>query len=96
VCVGVSGGSLLPLPRWTEGVEESTISRMCIRARGRRRLWRCVHDLMIVKWTTTLTTSSEWLHRLCASSLTLHRQCLCANVIPATVLRGLVSVASIS
>jgi hypothetical protein len=45
----VSGGSLLPLPRWTEGVEETTTSRTCDRVWGRRRLWRRVHDLEIVK-----------------------------------------------
>jgi hypothetical protein len=61
-----------------------------------RRLWRRVHDLVIVKWTTTSTTSSERLHRLRASSSTLHRQRLCGNVIPATGLWGLVSVATIS
>jgi hypothetical protein len=88
VCGGVFGGSLLPLPRWTEGVEESTSSCTCDRARGRCQLWRRVHDLVIVKWTTT---SSERLRRLRASSLTLHRQRLCGNVIPASDLRGLVN-----
>jgi hypothetical protein len=54
-------------------------------------LWRCVHDLVIVKWTTTSTTSSERLRRLRASSSTLHRQRLYGNVIPATGLWGLVN-----
>jgi hypothetical protein len=96
VCVGVSGRSLLLLPRWTEDVEESTMSCTCDRARGRCRLWRRVHDLVIVKWTTMLTTSSEWLSRLYVSSSTLHRQHLCGNVIPASGHRGLVSIATIS
>jgi hypothetical protein len=52
----VSGGSPLPLPRWTVGVEETTTSRTCDRVRRRRWLWRLVHDLEIVKWTTTSTT----------------------------------------
>jgi hypothetical protein len=60
---------------------------MCDRVRRHRRLWRLVHDLEIVKWTTT---SSERLRRLRASSSSLHRQCLCKNVIPASGLRGLV------
>jgi hypothetical protein len=85
-----------PLPRCTEGVEESTTSRTCDRVRGRRWLWRRVHDLVIVKWTTTSTTSSEGLRRLRASSSTLHRQRLCGNVIPASGHQGLVSVATIS
>jgi len=51
----------------------SSPNRTCIRVRGRCHLWRRVHDLMIVKWTTTLTTSSEQLRRLRASSSTLHR-----------------------
>jgi hypothetical protein len=63
----------------------------CDRVRWRRRLWRRVHDLMIVKWTTTSTTSSERLRRLCAYSSTLHWQRLCGNVISATGLRGLVN-----
>jgi hypothetical protein len=92
----VSGGSLLPLPRWTEGVEESTTSHTCDWVWRRRRLWRRVHDLEIVKWTTISTTSSERLRRLRASSSRLHRQRLCGNVIPATGLRWLVSVATIS
>jgi hypothetical protein len=87
----VSGGSLLPLPRWTEGVKESMSSCTCDRARGRCQLWHRVHDLVIVKWTTTSTTSSERLRRLRASSSTLHRQRLCGNVIPASGLWGLVN-----
>jgi hypothetical protein len=55
VCVGVSGGSLLPLPSSTEGVEETSASRTCDRVRRRRRLWRLVHDLEIIKWTTAST-----------------------------------------
>jgi hypothetical protein len=55
VCVGVSGGSRLPLPRWTMDVEETTTSRACDWVRRCRRLWRLVHDLEIVKWTTTST-----------------------------------------
>jgi hypothetical protein len=43
-------------------------------------LWRLVHDLVIVKWTTTSTTSSERLRQLRASSSSLHRQRLCGNV----------------
>jgi hypothetical protein len=39
-------------------------NRTCDRVWRRRRLWRLVHDLVIVKWTTTLTTSSERLHQL--------------------------------
>jgi hypothetical protein len=74
----------------------SSPNHTCDRVRGRRQLWRRVHDLMIIKWTTTLTTSSERLRRLHASSLTLHRQRLCGNVIPATGLWGLVSIATIS
>jgi hypothetical protein len=31
-------------------------SRTCDRVRRRRRLWRLVHNLEIVKWTTTSTT----------------------------------------
>jgi hypothetical protein len=68
----------------------------CDRVRGRHRLWHRVHDLEIVKWTTTSTTSSERLRRLRASSSSLHRQRLYRNVIPATGLWGLVSVATIS
>jgi hypothetical protein len=65
-------------------------NRTCDRVRRRRRLWRLIHDLEIVKWTTTSTTSSERLCRLCASSSSLHRQHLCRNVIPASGHRGLV------
>jgi hypothetical protein len=72
----------------------SSPNRTCIRVRGRCHLWRRVHDLVIVKWTTTSTTSSEQLRRLRASSSTLHRQCLCGNVIPAYGHRGIVSVAT--
>jgi hypothetical protein len=31
-------------------------NRMCDQVRRRRRMWRLVHDLEIVKWTTTSTT----------------------------------------
>jgi hypothetical protein len=71
-------------------VWRSSSNRTCIRVRGRCHLWRRVHNLMIVKWTTMSTTSSERLRRLRASSSTLHRQRLCGNVISATGLRGLV------
>jgi hypothetical protein len=54
-------------------------------------LWRVVHDLEIVKWTTMLTTSSERLRRLHASSSSFHRQHLCGNVIPASGHQGLVN-----
>jgi hypothetical protein len=56
VCVGVSGRSLLPLPRWTKGMEETTTSCMCDRVWRRHWLWRLVHNLEIVKWMTMSTT----------------------------------------
>jgi hypothetical protein len=42
----------------------SSPNRTCDRVRWRRQLWRLAHDLVIVKWTTTSTMSSEWLRRL--------------------------------
>jgi hypothetical protein len=39
-------------------------NRTCDRVWRRRWLWRLVYDLVIVKWTTTSTTSSERLCRL--------------------------------
>jgi hypothetical protein len=94
-----SGGSLLPLPRWTEGMEDVTESYVwpsteaplvvapCTRSWDRR-----VNDYVdYVKWTTLSTTSSEQLHRLRASLSSLYRQCLCGNVILASGLRGLVN-----
>jgi hypothetical protein len=33
-----------------------SLSHMCDRVWRRRQFWRLVHDLVIVKWTTTSTT----------------------------------------
>jgi hypothetical protein len=88
-------GSLLPLPRWTEGMEVITEPYVWPRTEAPpvmapcTRSWdRQVNDY--VKWMTTSTTSSERLRRLHASSSSLHRQHLCRNVIPAFGLWGIV------
>jgi hypothetical protein len=97
-------GSLLLLPRWTEGMEvvtepyvwPSTVAPPVV-APCTRSCDRQVNNYVdYVKWTTTTTTSSEWLCWLRASSSSLHRQHLCGNIKSRFGHRGLVSVATIS
>jgi hypothetical protein len=83
-----SSGSLLPMPRWTEGMEDvtelyvwpSTVALPVVAPCTRSCDYQVKNYVDYVKWTTTLTTSSERLRRLRASLSILHRQRLYGNV----------------